>query len=171
MEELIEDKSHKDIKPLELIPAGRYILTTAWFYPEDKKNKAGIIEASAGKIREYQQIVAVSDWMKENGDYKVGDIIIWSPMRYELRGNQESQGIQDNIEMHKKVQRFKFNFVEVNDTLRLQLDLSDIVYKVSNYEIIDYVEPEEIKETTNLDLVDSNGAPLNKDGSSPLILN
>lgn len=119
----------KKLKPLQ-----DRILTTMNVYDFDIK-EGGIITKSKGAVKEYQEVLAVGDFVK---NIKPGDMVMITPDRYAVRKFKEDS-IKNDL-MKNDVVRYNLPVWVVDGEQRLLISDRDVLFVVEDYDFSDEKE-------------------------------
>lgn len=119
----------KKLKPLQ-----DRILTTMNVYDFDIK-EGGIITKSKGAVKEYQEVLAVGDFVK---NIKPGDMVMITPDRYAVRKFKEDS-IKNDL-MKNDVIRYNLPVWVVDGEQRLLISDRDVLFVVEDYDFSDEKE-------------------------------
>lgn len=119
----------KKLKPLQ-----DRILTTMNLYEYDIK-EGGIITKSKGAVKEYQQVLAVGDFVK---NIKPGDMVMISPDRYAVRKFKEDS-LKNDL-MTNDVVRYNLPVHIVDGQPRLLISDRDVQFVIEEWDVEDEKE-------------------------------
>lgn len=116
----------KKIKPLYT-----QVITTAYKY-EENQHKGKLIDASkmAGSLKEYQEVIAVGDLVR---NIKVGDLVAIDPMRYAQKKYQEGS-LKDGVITENPVVRYNIPMIELDGKDCLFLQDRDIKFIIEEWD-------------------------------------
>ena len=109
------------------------VITTARTYQGELILGSGIIDATklGGTLNPYQQVVEVGAMVK---DVKPGDIVYLNFNRY-LQTKHVPGVIQDNIQSDNMSVQYSIPKIEMDGTNYLRVQVNDIEYVVTDYEL------------------------------------
>lgn len=119
------------IKIKKVRPLFTSIVTTMDRYEKDLIIN-GIIQESAGSIKDIQTVIAVGDAIR---NIQVGDKVHIDPIAYAVKKHQEGS-LKDGIITDNPVIKYNFNIIEINEEPCLLLRDRDIDYIVEESEEI-----------------------------------
>ena len=114
----------KKIKPLFTS-----VVTTMDKY-EDDVIVNGLINQSAGTLKEYQKVVAIGSSVR---DIKVGDLVSINPSRYAVR-RYEDGSLKDGVISQNPVTSYNFHTIEMDHKEYLLLQDRDIDFVIEEWE-------------------------------------
>ena len=119
------------MKLKKIRPLYTQVITTAYKY-EENQHKGKLIDASkmAGTLKEYQEVVAVGDLVR---NIKVGDLVAIDPMRYAQKKHQEGS-LKDGVITDNPVVRFNIPMIELDGKDCLLLQDRDIKFIIEDWE-------------------------------------
>lgn len=114
----------KKIKPLFTS-----VVTTMDKY-EDDVIVNGLVNQTAGTLKEYQKVVAIGSSVR---DIKVGDLVSINPSRYAVR-KFEDGSLKDGVISQNPVMSYNFHTIEMDHSEYLLLQDRDIDFVIEEYE-------------------------------------
>lgn len=115
----------KKIKPM-----ANYIVTTMYAYTEKDFEEGKLITELAGKIKEFQTVVAVGPMIR---NIKEGDLVCINPKRYARYKHQEGS-LKDGVISDNPVISYNFNIITLDHNKHLLLTDQDIEFVIEEYE-------------------------------------
>lgn len=114
----------KKIKPLFTS-----VVTTMDKY-EDDVIVNGLVNQTAGTLKEYQRVVAIGSSVR---DIKVGDLVSINPSRYAVR-KYEDGSLKDGVISQNPVVSYSFHTIEIDKVEHLLLQDRDIDFVIEEWE-------------------------------------
>lgn len=114
----------KKIKPLFTS-----VVTTMDKY-EDDVIVNGLVNQTAGTLKEYQRVVAIGSSVR---DIKVGDMVSINPSRYAVR-KYEDGSLKDGVISQNPVMSYNFHTIEMDHSEYLLLQDRDIDFVIEEWE-------------------------------------
>ena len=114
----------KKIKPLFTS-----VVTTMDKY-EDDVIVNGLVNQTAGTLKEYQRVVAIGSSVR---DIKVGDLVSINPSRYAVR-KYEDGSLKDGVISQNPVVSYSFHTIEIDKVENLLLQDRDIDFVIEEWE-------------------------------------
>lgn len=114
----------KKIKPLFTS-----VVTTMDKY-EDDVIVNGLVNQTAGTLKEYQRVVAIGSSVR---DIKVGDLVSINPSRYAVR-KYEDGSLKDGVISQNPVVSYSFHTIEIDKIEHLLLQDRDIDFVIEEWE-------------------------------------
>lgn len=114
----------KKIKPLFTS-----VVTTMDKY-EDDVIVNGLVNQTAGTLKEYQRVVAIGSSVR---DIKVGDLVSINPSRYAVR-KYEDGSLKDGVISQNPVVSYNFHTIEIDKVEHLLLQDRDIDFVIEEWE-------------------------------------
>ena len=114
----------KKIKPLFTS-----VVTTMDKY-EDDVIVNGLVNQTAGTLKEYQKVVAIGSSVR---DIKVGDMVSINPSRYAVR-KYEDGSLKDGVISQNPVMSYNFHTVEIDGVEHLLLQDRDIDFVIEEWQ-------------------------------------
>lgn len=114
----------KKVKPLFTS-----IVTTMDKY-EDDVIVNGLVNQTAGTLKEYQKVVAIGSSVR---DIKVGDLVSINPSRYAVR-KYEDGSLKDGVISQNPVVSYNFHTIEMDHKEYLLLQDRDIDFVIEEWE-------------------------------------
>ena len=114
----------KKIKPLFTS-----VVTTMDKY-EDDVIVNGLVNQTAGTLKEYQKVVAIGSSVR---DIKVGDLVSINPTRYAVR-KYEDGSLKDGVISQNPITSYNFHTIEMDHNEYLLLQDRDIDFVIEEWE-------------------------------------
>jgi hypothetical protein len=115
----------KKVKPLFTS-----VVTTMDKY-EDDVIVNGLVNQTAGTLKEYQTVVAIGSSVR---DIKVGDVVSINPSRYAVK-KYEDGSMHDGVISQNPVMSYSFHTIDIDGVEHLLLQDRDIDFVIEEYEL------------------------------------
>lgn len=119
------------IKLKKIKPMHSHILTTADTYPLNYSENGLTISSKAGKLREYQKVLAIGTTVR---NVQEGDLVCVSYEAYIKWKVKGSGSVLEQTDKPDKVMSINIPTFPMNDTEYLYLDESDVEFVAEDYE-------------------------------------